>query len=714
MNMKSLFKLWFRNIRRLLTSSRVFKIFILLLTVLVAIFIRLQPLKYGAFINEFDPYSYYFCTSYIVEQVENKGILGLCDFFSWHQNRTWYPYGVDMWKAYHPVHPYFGAFVYFFLRFIGLNICLVEVAIYLPVAIAAITVIIMYFVGKEFGGELTGFLSALFYATSPAVIPRTTLGWYDTEMLGMPMMILSFYFYALSLRENINTKRRLLFGFLSGIFAGLMAGSWSAAFFIIGLIAIIGIVISLLGVAPRNFELSHTISVIIMIAITSILPRYGTRFIHHPLALLGYVSIIYTILSLRCNLSLKRISEIGLIRLILPIVFLVIAGIVILNLLPLSISGRLYAIVNPFYKPTNPLVQSVQEHQATSFASHLTDFRILLVFTLLGCFLILREISAKKLTLLISTLGAAYFSCSFVRLTILAAPFIIVTSSLALAWTINKIFEKITIPERRVRKFIKRTTGYKPLYTFGAVLLVIVIVLPPSFFPVTPLIGFQYGDAPVSIASASLPIRAKAYAWIDALEWIATNTPKNAVIAAWWDYGYWISFIANRTTLADNSTMNSTRIAELATMFLSNETQALKILKKLDADYVVIFVTAFRFGGLYYRPAGYAEESKFIQMARIARIPEERFINTSKGYIRYLQGFWETFLGKLMPYEYAFDDPRTGVDVYTRTFKYPSIHENKSAPVALAYDAISEIHIGGTPEYPVDLVIDVLIYKLNI
>ncbi|RLC33408.1 MAG: hypothetical protein DRZ76_04390, partial [Candidatus Nealsonbacteria bacterium] len=494
MNTRSLLKLWFRSIKQLLMSSRTLRIFILTLTVLIAIFIRLQPLKYGAFINEFDPYSYYFCTSYIVKQVERKGILGLDDFFFWHQNRTWYPFGVDMWKAYHPVHPYFGAFVYFLLKFIGLNVSLAEVAIYLPVAIAAITVMIMYFVGKEFGGELTGFLSALFYATSPAVIPRTTLGWYDTEMLGMPMMILSFYFYVLSLRENISIRRRLLLGFLSGIFAGLMAGSWSAAFFIIGLIAIIGITVSLLGVAPKNSELSHTVSVVTMIVITSMLPRYGIKFVYHPLALLSYVSIVYTILSSKYNLNLKHISEIGLSRLVLLFLSLVIVSFVILNLLPSSISGRLYAIVNPFYKPMNPLVQSVQEHQATSFASNLTDFGILLIFTLLGCFLILKKSNTKSFALLISTLVAIYFSCSFVRLTILAAPFVIVTSSLALAWIVNKIFEKITIPEKKVRKFIKRTTSYKPLYTFGVILTVIMIILPPSIFPVTPLTGFQYGD----------------------------------------------------------------------------------------------------------------------------------------------------------------------------------------------------------------------------
>ena len=37
--------------------------------------------------------------------------------------------------------------------------------------------------------------------------------------------------------------------------------------------------------------------------------------------------------------------------------------------------------------------------------------------------------------------------------------------------------------------------------------------------------------------------------WLDALEWIKNNTPKDAVVASWWDYGYWIQTLGERATL---------------------------------------------------------------------------------------------------------------------------------------------------------------------
>ncbi len=70
-------------------------------------------------------------------------------------------------------------------------------------------------------------------------------------------------------------------------------------------------------------------------------------------------------------------------------------------------------------------------------------------------------------------------------------------------------------------------------------------------------------DVPTSIANGATNFRITTNDWIDALHWMSKNTPKDSVIASWWDYGYWITSLGNRTTLADNATINSTRIQQL-------------------------------------------------------------------------------------------------------------------------------------------------------
>ncbi|WP_243665908.1 hypothetical protein [Vulcanisaeta sp. JCM 16159] len=81
--------------------------------------------------------------------------------------------------------------------------------------------------------------------------------------------------------------------------------------------------------------------------------------------------------------------------------------------------------------------------------------------------------------------------------------------------------------------------------------------------------------------------------WLDALRWLSYNTPTNATVLSWWDYGYWISIIGNRTSLADNSTVNSTQIALIGSFFMSNPYNYTGVLEKLnelhDPQYILIF-----------------------------------------------------------------------------------------------------------------------------
>lgn len=80
---------------------------------------------------------------------------------------------------------------------------------------------------------------------------------------------------------------------------------------------------------------------------------------------------------------------------------------------------------------------------------------------------------------------------------------------------------------------------------------------------------------------------------------------------SWWDYGYQIAGMANRTTLVDNNTWNNSHIALVGKAMSSNESAAYKIMRSLDVDYVLII-----FGGVI----GYSGDdiNKFLWMVRIA------------------------------------------------------------------------------------------------
>ena len=74
----------------------------------------------------------------------------------------------------------------------------------------------------------------------------------------------------------------------------------------------------------------------------------------------------------------------------------------------------------------------------------------------------------------------------------------------------------------------------------------------------------------------------------EAYWWLRDHTPSDARVMAWWDYGYQIAGIANRTTIADGNTWNHEHIATLGRVLSANEDRAHKIARHL-ADYVLVW-----------------------------------------------------------------------------------------------------------------------------
>lgn len=71
-------------------------------------------------------------------------------------------------------------------------------------------------------------------------------------------------------------------------------------------------------------------------------------------------------------------------------------------------------------------------------------------------------------------------------------------------------------------------------------------------------------------------------------KWLEQNTPEDARVMAWWDYGYQITGIANRTSIADGNTWNHEHIATLGRTLTSEVKRAHNAIKHL-ADYVLVW-----------------------------------------------------------------------------------------------------------------------------
>ena len=88
----------------------------------------------------------------------------------------------------------------------------------------------------------------------------------------------------------------------------------------------------------------------------------------------------------------------------------------------------------------------------------------------------------------------------------------------------------------------------------------------------------------------------------EAYWWLRMNTEEDAKVMSWWDYGYQITAMANRTIIVDNNTWNNTHISRVGQAMASPEDKAYEIMRELDVNYVLVI-----FGGL----TGYSSDGQW-------------------------------------------------------------------------------------------------------
>ncbi|MBI4258178.1 MAG: hypothetical protein HY619_04410, partial [Thaumarchaeota archaeon] len=258
--------------------------------------------------------------------------------------------------------------------------------------------------------------------------------------------------------------------------------------------------------------------------------------------------------------------------------------------------------------------------------------------------------------LLFFAITGVYVSASFSRLMVFSALAFAFLGAVGLSEVLKAVVKPSGATVVR-RKAVSRGERPEAKVFFSAVMIVLL-----AFPMVYPPQGnwLDSSKLPVSIASSSLGFRANIPDWLEALKWIRENTPPDAVIAAWWDYGYWITVMGNRTTLADNATINQTRIAQLGRMFMSNEVNASRIISSLGADYIVVFMGGIRVqdqaSGRSFtiwvipgsgQPIG-GDESKKQWFIRIGGLNLGDFVESDG--LTPKPNFWEdTLLGRMFP-----------------------------------------------------------------
>src|SRR5918912_254048 len=565
-----------------------------------AFIMRSYPSKYGFYLNEFDPYFDYRATKYIVDH-------GLDAYWKWHDTMTWYPEGRNIPNTSQSGLHIVAAYLY---DIFGHGISLLDFTIILPVVMGSLTAIVIFALVRVIGGTSAGLFSALLFSFSPAIIQRGNLGWFKSEPLGLFFGLLATYLFISAIKHK-EAKYAISKAVVGGLMLGLANASW-------GGIQYFSIPISLFFIALPFFRKDTRIPTYVAITFTifalisaGAFPRPGISFVFGlpGIALIGG-AIFLCIASLLKKLSKPR-TEIRN-TLFLLAAFVIVAGGIIAAGVYHPSSFRYLNSVNPFLSSQNPLTQSVAEHFTPTLVDYFSNYSILLMFGGLGVWMAFKRRDDMSIFALIIGLTGIYVSATFARLLVFASMGIIVLAGLGIYEVIQSILEiressssaTSATSAAKTRKInrkrfdqsagrIQQQSSKARIIKIVSVVMIIFILSIPMIYPPNSnwLIS---ADIPPSIANGGTGYKIQTNDWIDSLNWISKNTPKNAIIASWWDYGYWITTLGNPTSLADNGTINQTRIQTIAKMFIEKPEDSIKIARQLKADYILVYVVAQR------------------------------------------------------------------------------------------------------------------------
>ena len=586
------------------------EILVLSLMFVVALAVRLLPLRFGFYLSEFDPYLQWRMSEYIVKN-------GFLAWFSWHDTMSWYPWGMTMAQGNLYGVAFTVAAVYEFLRTIGVNTTVFEVAVLFPVVAGALTSLASYFLGKDLWGRGAGLLAALFMALNPSNISRTTLGFLRHEPLGILLMILVFLFFLRANQKGRSVRGTITYSALAGLSLFYLAATWAASYYPMDLMVLYVVALVVGGRYTRQLLLSYVVTYGIFLFLAPLaVPKIGFGVLT-DLTYLAIPGVLVLLLAREAGSVLPSWKYRTYALIVVSVVLVGLAyALLALKVMELP-SGKFLSTLNPFTRLDMPIVESVSEHRPATWASFFYEYGTLTFLGLFGFFFIVRRLRDTDIFITLAALTSLYFSGSLVRLTLILAPTFSVLAAIATVEmakpAVDILRQAVIFPKRRIPGLVR--IGRE----FGlAILLILIIAIVPAF---SKAVAAAY--APATIATSSIPVvpseGTKYQDWLEALAWIHDNTPQSSVVMAWWDYGYWITALADRKTLADNGTQNTTQIAMIAQMFMRNETTAVPMMQRYNVSYVMIFVTyaATQQGG---QPSflGAGEDGKWYWMVRIA------------------------------------------------------------------------------------------------
>jgi dolichyl-phosphooligosaccharide-protein glycotransferase len=471
------------------------------------------------------------------------------------------------------LNPYFGAYLFKFLRIFNEDISLMRAVFLLPVIIIGLSIIPTFLIGRRLAGNVGGLFAAIFLATNGALLSRTPGGFSDTDPYHIlfPATIIWLFFEAYMAKTE---KPRLIYSAIAGLFVGLYSAAWSGwsfAFLIVIVVIFITIGIDIIKLFRKDTGIKKLIKSKIYLFFAFILSSgifvslfqsfnhfwkdftRPIRFI--SLKAVGVKSIWPNVLTTVAEFNTQSFSNIISQAGGNLIFFGGLMGIILL-----LVNKNKKDNFNIFYITTSAIYYAVMIGLKENLNNPLTFIIVVAIPVLVGFLKILYR--KEKIPLVYAILiliwfcSTAYAYTKGIRFALLMVP----AFSIALGTTFGIIYEKVSF---------WLTKGIKVNKNVSKILIFVILTL----FLIAPFTQAS------NISRYEIPSMNDA--WFNALTNIKEDA-EQAIITSWWDFGHWFVAIAERMVTFDGGDQGERIHWVGRSLRTDDEAEAIGILRMLN------------------------------------------------------------------------------------------------------------------------------------
>ncbi len=576
----------------------------LILIIALAVAIRVVPIIRGNYlIKAFDPWIQFYNSRYLSEHT-------FYEYFTWRDLKSWNYTGGITRSTLYPGLIFTSTALFKILNFFGVPISLYEVCFFFPAFMGGLTILAMFFLGREVLDEKCGLFAAFFLALSPGHIQRTVAGFFDNETIGVFAILMVFLFFVKALKSG-----KLSHSVIGGIFLGYLTLSWGGAEFVIYIIPIVCFLLILLNKYNKNVLIAYSGVQGTGLLISALKYRYTfSDFLISVdiggMMLFTVLLVIYHLFYQNKQYYTDFYEKFMTFFKWFLIPALVVFAIIVYSfpeLIPLGFGSKFQTILNPLIRENLSFLASVAEHMPSSWSIIYYNTLIPLMLIPLGIYFCIKRYNSVDVFLIIFVLLLFYFVGSMVRIVLVFAPAAALVGSYGLV-NVLKVFgsylrqKKVGFSRKRKRLSRKKSMMGNP--EIFSVFIVVGLLCTAQVTHTTDVAVTQYSYSQLQPGGTLND-------WMESLNWMRTNLDGDTVVISWWDYGYWLTPLGNMTTVCDNGNYNVKVDGMVGMSFMqTNEIYSAKVLKELGAEYILVYF------GFFYDGLG-GDEGKWQWMLRI-------------------------------------------------------------------------------------------------